>query len=351
MQSLGDALWPGRIPPLLDQSILLASSLLLFQCAWLDLSSLLLQFGLSSVSATRSVNKFLLSRPVKCTLVWITLGLFAAKRIESGQLIDEDFLLQLSHFYLLHKFVVMNNKDYKHRKPPMRRADMLVVEQQAAAGAPQGNQHIGLSGAALGSGLRACVDPSLVFEEQAKQVQWIQTGLQNRSIWRGTRVVRPGTYDSDEWLLQEHFRCEGRLCGGMPAIHLGIPSDGPTTASVIIPDSPTALGPEGREGVVSLKVAPNSALSCHSPDVVVEERSLLSDHQREPLRRSKRLAARPVLCQQESDQEHLCQDDIYLVYVIGIITGPDRVTGIAFAEMFINSTTIQRFKSSVEDWR
>ena len=58
---------------------------------------------------------------------------------------------------------------------------MLAAEQQAAAGAPQGNQNIGSSGAAAGSnrqGSRARADPPPVSEEQANQARWIQEGQQ-----------------------------------------------------------------------------------------------------------------------------------------------------------------------------
>ena len=45
--------------------LLIASYLLLFQCAWLDLSGLLFQSGLSSAFATRSLKTFLHSRQVR----------------------------------------------------------------------------------------------------------------------------------------------------------------------------------------------------------------------------------------------------------------------------------------------
>ena len=72
----------------LEQLSLIASYLLLFQCAWLDLSGLLFQSGLSSAFATRSLKKIL---QVWYAFVWVTLLLSVARRIAVGQLIDKDF--------------------------------------------------------------------------------------------------------------------------------------------------------------------------------------------------------------------------------------------------------------------
>ena len=161
----GDGLMPEASKIALfgfEELSLLASYLLLFQCAWLDLSGLLFQSGLSSAFATRSLKKFLHSRQVWYAFVWVTLLLSVARRIAVGQLIDKDFVFQLSHNYLLFKGIAMSGKDYRQRKPPMRMAEKIAAEQSAEAPAPQVNRHVGSSGAVAGSSrqdLRARVDP------------------------------------------------------------------------------------------------------------------------------------------------------------------------------------------------
>ncbi len=106
-----------------EQIPLIVSYVFLLQCAWLDLSGLLFQSGLSSALATWSVKKSLYLRPVWYAFVWITLGLFVVQRIAAGQSIDKDFVFQFSHTYLLFKGVIMSGKDYRQRKPPVRQVN------------------------------------------------------------------------------------------------------------------------------------------------------------------------------------------------------------------------------------
>ena len=62
-----------------EQIPLIVAYVLLLQCAWLDLSGLLFQSGLSSALATRSVKKSLYLRPVWYAFIWIILGLFVVR--------------------------------------------------------------------------------------------------------------------------------------------------------------------------------------------------------------------------------------------------------------------------------
>jgi hypothetical protein len=69
--------------------------------------------------------------------IWIILGLFVVRRIAAGQSIDKDFVFQFSHTYLLFKGVIMSGKDYRQRKPQVRRADAEKEKAKAVASQDQ----------------------------------------------------------------------------------------------------------------------------------------------------------------------------------------------------------------------
>ena len=181
----GDGLMPEASKIALfgfEELSLLASYLLLFQCAWLDLSGLLFQSGLSSAFATRSLKKFLHSRQVWSNgLVEDPLGSFFSasnlynngRSAETRHPIADPGRIQHSSLYII----------------PSQRFDLLHPDRAAVA-----------------------------------------------TLWCGTRVLRPGVLPTDSVNHADYKWIRGELGGANGDENAGQGTAMPSGGSEVPPD-------------------------------------------------------------------------------------------------------------------